>query len=88
MAAIMKGHVNIMKLLLEAGAAVNHKQEDGLTPLHCVFSGSNPEESLDAAELLLDHGADLNARDNNGATPLDFARIAAVKKNGCAITVP
>ena len=76
--------VQMMELLLAAGASVNGKDSDGSTPLHCATS----EGFKDVVELLLDKGADVNAkathrywsRDNHdrlftGITPLHEAAL-------------
>jgi ankyrin repeat protein len=53
----------IFALLIKAGANVDHRDNDGKTPLHRCIMGVS-------AGLLLDAGADINARDNRGLTPL------------------
>lgn len=52
---------------IEAGADVNARDENGLSPFMWVAGGNqNPE----VAAILLKAGADLNARYENGFTPL------------------
>lgn len=85
------GHrVEIVKLLLEAGADVNaSKNHRRAQPLHYAADGylENPNwaAKLQVAtiRLLLGAGADLHAQDKNGATPLHRAvrtRCAAAVK--------
>ena len=54
---------------MEAGADVNARDKDELTPL-MFAAGSNTPEVL---RVLLEAGADVNAKDTNGWTPLIFA---------------
>jgi ankyrin repeat protein len=56
--------VEVVSLLLQAGAELNRKDNDGNTPLHEVSS------DFDLAKFLIDAGADVNARDKFGFTPL------------------
>ena len=56
-----------MKLVLEAGANVNSKDDYGKTALHYVHIA-------DIAELLISYGADVEARNKWGDTPLHYAR--------------
>jgi hypothetical protein len=58
-----------VKFLLDNGAALEAKDNSGMTPLHiCTLRGH-----IHVAELLLENGADVNAKDNSGMTPLHFA---------------
>ncbi len=63
----------VLKLLIEEGANVNDKNEDGDTPLHLVPTRTYGEEFV---KLLLDAGADVNAKNKYGDTPLGDARYS------------
>jgi len=68
--AAIEGRTEAVKLLLEAGAKVDEKDdESGFTALHHAarFGKKN------AGELLIARGADINARDKKGHTPLQVA---------------
>lgn len=75
--AAVKGHEEIVKLLIAKGADVNAKDKDGWTPLMSAVSISNVE----IVKILLNKGAGVNAAITDGrfrgATPLT---IALVKK--------
>lgn len=58
-----------LRVLLEAGADPNVRQQGGFTPLHAAAHADEPE----IARLLLDHGADPSATTDDGR---DAARIA------------
>lgn len=59
-----------IKNLLEAGASVHERDEEGRTPLHmAVFNGSE-----EIVQLLLSAGANPNAQDHKGVTALNTAR--------------
>ena len=53
----------LAELLIESGAEVSAKNEDGMTPLHIAQYAS-------IIEVLVRHGADVNARAQHGWTPL------------------
>ena len=69
------GQVEVVKLLLEYGADVNDRGEDGNTPLHRAtkLHKATKQCYLEIVKLLLEYGADVNARNKDGNTPLRFA---------------
>ena len=69
--AAWQGELEIINLLLDAGAEVSKPNRTGFTPLHhAVESGAGA-----AAELLVKRGADLKAVNSAGMTPLQFAEF-------------
>ena len=69
MAAVNRGHKEIVGLLIAEGANVNMKNNFGSTPLHHAASKGYKE----IVELLIMAGADVNGKMNNGITPLGSA---------------
>jgi ankyrin repeat protein len=65
--------LEVVALLLAAGADVNQRGLNDWTPLHCAASRNDPA----AIQLLASHGADLHARTriDNCATPREEAEI-------------
>ena len=61
---------------MAAGADVNAKGEEGLTPLHYAAREGHKE----ITDLLLTNGADVNAKNDEGGTPLDWAECCTDKK--------
>jgi hypothetical protein len=61
-----KGHLDVARDLIEAGADVNAKDNNGSTPLFfCALKGH-----VEVARALIEAGADVNAKKDNGVTPL------------------
>jgi len=64
--------------MLEHGANIHARNEEGQTPLHRIFDGPvehlrNVDMFLDTLRCLLEHGADVDALDDSHATPLHLA---------------
>jgi ankyrin repeat protein len=87
MRAAKSGDVEVMKLLLDAGAdpavttpnkstalmfAAGMGWRDG-SPAAPSYDQGTPEEAVEAIRLLLDRGLDLNAANDNGETALHLA---------------
>ncbi|KAF6793391.1 hypothetical protein CSOJ01_13951 [Colletotrichum sojae] len=65
--AAQHSNTDIVRLLLEKGANVNHRvQWRDQTVLHCAWT----EETV---AILLEYGADIEAKDSNGTTPLHWS---------------
>ena len=58
------------QLLLDNGAQVDVRDEDGNTPLILAAKGASRPETI---QLLIEKGAKVNARNNDGWTPLMIA---------------
>ncbi|CZR54758.1 uncharacterized protein PAC_04642 [Phialocephala subalpina] len=66
--AVIRGHEDVVILLLKHRADVNAKDIVGRTPLHYAMESTTP-----VVQLLLEHGAEVNTADNGGWTPLHLA---------------
>ena len=62
-------HVEIARLLLQNGADVNARDDNGFTPLHIAAMHGH----VDILHLLVEYGADLEAQDNIGRRTLYYA---------------
>lgn len=69
--ATMMGKTEATKLLIEQGADLNVRQEDGGTPLHIAVALGRSE----IAELLINEGADVNAKNRRGDVPASALRV-------------
>ncbi|PTM57854.1 ankyrin repeat domain-containing protein [Desmospora activa] len=67
--AIDIGNQAMVDCLIQLGADINLKNEDGLTPLHIAVLNNNAI----LLEFLLNHGADPKQEDQFGLTPYQYA---------------
>ncbi len=69
--ASFRGQMEIAELLIDKGANVNIKgQEGGVTPLHLAATKGNKE----MVKLLISRGADVELTDKYGRKPLHYAK--------------
>jgi hypothetical protein len=87
--ASAKGHLELVRLLLERGADVNKPNNNQNTPLHAASMWLQ----LDTIRVLLDNRADVNKSNNSGFTPLHYATmrgdvntVRVLLENGADIT--
>jgi ankyrin repeat protein len=78
--AVQVGDVKLAEALLDAGAEVNRRDADGITPLMQAARGRRPNISDPAptdhpevVELLIKRGADVNAKTDSGFEALFWA---------------
>ncbi|KAK8783496.1 hypothetical protein V5799_010140 [Amblyomma americanum] len=64
-----RGHLEVVKLLLDRGADPEAKDAEGQTPLHYAASCGHQQ----VAELLLKRGARRDVKDADGQTPAQVA---------------
>ncbi|KAI4265983.1 MAG: hypothetical protein L6R38_009035 [Xanthoria sp. 2 TBL-2021] len=63
--------ISMARTLIAKGGEINHKDDWGVTPLHCAVGVKSRDYEL--IEFLLKNGADPNAKDKNDQTPLHYA---------------
>ena len=74
-AAAHLGHDEVVRILIEAGAPLNHVNNLGWTALiEAVILGDGGERHHKVVGYLVRAGADRNIADRNGVTPLEHAR--------------
>ena len=69
--AASRGQVEKVRTLLEEGARINQKSQEGVTAL----IAASAQGHVRTVELLLDRGADLEAKDREGSTALTQAAM-------------
>jgi ankyrin repeat protein len=74
MLASIAGYIDVVKLLIDKGANVNAKNNNGWTALMLVSQIAHQMSHIDLIELLIDKGADVNAKSNDGWTALKLAK--------------
>lgn len=67
--AVRLNRPEMVRMLIQEGAAVNVRDGDYMTPLHIASWYGN----LEMVKLLIESGADIRATSNDGATPLSCA---------------
>jgi hypothetical protein len=66
-------HPRVLKSLLEAGADINGKSEDGFTPL--LYAAGWSIIPIETVKMLLDAGADVTTKDAKGNNALYYVQI-------------
>ena len=69
--SVSHGQTEATRLLIENGADVNLKDDNGSTPLH----GAAVFGRADVARLLIENGANLQVRNDDGGTPADALHL-------------
>ena len=74
-AAAHLGHAEVVKMLIAAGAPLNHVNNLGWTALmESIVLGNGGSNHTATLKALVDAGADVNIADRQGITPLQHAR--------------
>ncbi|KAI1771216.1 ankyrin repeat-containing domain protein [Hypoxylon cercidicola] len=72
--------LHALRRFIQKGADVNHKDDEGCTPLHILVKYRGSQERLRKIVLvLLDYGADASIRNNANETATDVAMARRVK---------
>ncbi|KLU90411.1 TKL protein kinase [Magnaporthiopsis poae ATCC 64411] len=84
--AVRFGHVDIAKLLLEAGAQASLPNKRGETPWHWLVAIENPEDMFDLVKLLLNQsGTSKNFLDATAEPPFGFIDALGINLGGTAL---
>lgn len=74
-AAAHLGHHEVVRILVEAGAPLDHINNLGWTALiEAIVLGDGGPRHAKTTKILLDAGADVSIADRNGLTPLELAQ--------------
>jgi ankyrin repeat protein len=79
--AVRAGAAEVVDLLLDAGAAVDARNDDGLTPLQLALA--RRPVRLDVVQRLLDRGADMHAHSAGGLSPWQMVCETAPADAAC-----
>ena len=80
-AAAHLGHVEVVRILISAGAPLDHINNLGWTALiESIILGDAGERHTETLRALVDAGANVNIADRNGQTPLLLARSRKYEK--------
>tara|TARA_R110000787_G_scaffold175781_2_gene288165 strand:- start:129 stop:800 length:672 start_codon:yes stop_codon:yes gene_type:complete len=80
-AAAHLGHVEVVRMLIAAGAPLDHVNNLGWTALiESIVLGDGGPAHVATLKALVDAGADVNIADRNGDSPLALARRAGHKE--------
>jgi ankyrin repeat protein len=74
--AAFKGHLEVVRYLVEQGADKEKADNYSRTPLHIAAGQGH----ADVVVCLLSHGAKLNVRDTTGRLPVDVAATEEIKQ--------
>lgn len=80
-AAAGAGHLEVVTLLLERGANVNHVDHDGFSPITAAARAGK----WGVVKVLAEHGGDFAVIDGHGKTGLDYLRHCRGQRNRAAI---
>ena len=73
--AVCHDHEEVVQMLLENGAEVSARSNNGYTPLHCAALSGHEALAL----VLLAKGAEVSARSTNGLAPLHCAALCGTE---------
>lgn len=79
--AAAAGHLEIVKLLLERGANVNHFDHDDFSPVTSAARAGK----WSVVKVLAEHGGDFRKRDGHGKSGYDYLRRCRGRRNRAAI---
>ena len=80
-AAAHLGHADVIRMLINAGAPLDHINNLGWTALiESIVLGDGGRRHTDTLKALVDAGANVNIADRNGQTPLALARSRGYKE--------
>ena len=79
-AAAEGGRLELVRMLLAAGADVDRRDPDtGRAPLHAAVASGPGGDAPEIVRVLLAAGADVDATTSDGASALDISRVAAAR---------